>query len=441
MNELATFNQMPVLDYARRVRALHALALQGQHHSDEADAIRDEMDAPWDAMTEQEQDRMRGLSEDLYALAEGGPPCVAMSEQQIQAWKKDLEECKNRYLQGDIDSWLAFWRKPRPNSFPPLHGIPLSVIHFFQAQSWEKLGNYDIAATFMMAAEKYDPELSGMVLHTFNLAGNRFEARKYANRILDNPKETPEDIFMAGSTLLADANWGTRIQLKPLCSRLIPVLTSALEKQRRIPRAKRELPETEEYLIGLVGMCYELVGKDRDALSLYEGALKTYPRNPDLFLRRGIVRVYFQNDPNGFSDIEMAASLGSKRCLPFLLLAEREFNVGKYWEAKSLAQKASEKNGTNKLLSLAYQVIAMSLSMLNQNVDWVLDNFKLAEKCDPGNPTIVQNRAIAIARADKKETSEPWKLDKPEIFDFVMPQPDRFDDRVNRQMERMLSVA
>jgi hypothetical protein len=141
------------MEYARYLRALHALDIQGKHDSEEADVIRDHMDAPWYAMTPPEQDRMGCLSEDLYVLAEGGPPRIAMSEQQIQAWKRDLEESKDRYLQGDIDAWLAFWRKPRPSNFPPPNGIPVSLIPFLQAQCWDKLNDHETAAFFRKAAE------------------------------------------------------------------------------------------------------------------------------------------------------------------------------------------------------------------------------------------------------------------------------------------------
>ncbi len=141
------------LEYARLLRELHALFCQGKHEGEEADAIRDQMDAPWYAMRSEERERTRGLSEDLYALAEGGPPQIPMDDQHVQAWKTELEECKNRYLQGDIDGWLAFWRKSRPNNFPAPDGIPTSIVHFFQAHCWDKLKDYETAALFRKAAE------------------------------------------------------------------------------------------------------------------------------------------------------------------------------------------------------------------------------------------------------------------------------------------------
>lgn len=141
------------LESARLRRQLHALFAQGKDEGEETKSVRDQMEGPWYAMTIQEQDRIRGLSADLYALAEGGPPRVAMSEQEIQTWKNELEECKNRYAQGDLDAWLAFWRKPRPDNFPPPHGNPAFVVHFIQARCWDKYGDYETASLFMKAAE------------------------------------------------------------------------------------------------------------------------------------------------------------------------------------------------------------------------------------------------------------------------------------------------
>lgn len=53
------------------LRQLHTLFVAGQNDGDEADAIREQMEAPWYAMTEAERDEIRTLSKQLYA--EAGP--------------------------------------------------------------------------------------------------------------------------------------------------------------------------------------------------------------------------------------------------------------------------------------------------------------------------------------------------------------------------------
>jgi hypothetical protein len=48
------------------LRRLHALIAAGAGDSPEADALRDEMDAPWHAMGESGRQRMNELSARLY---------------------------------------------------------------------------------------------------------------------------------------------------------------------------------------------------------------------------------------------------------------------------------------------------------------------------------------------------------------------------------------
>lgn len=58
------------LESERLLRQLHDCFLAGMHDSPEADYIRDQMDDPWYAMTEEEKEEIGQLSERLYAEAE-----------------------------------------------------------------------------------------------------------------------------------------------------------------------------------------------------------------------------------------------------------------------------------------------------------------------------------------------------------------------------------
>ena len=61
------------------------------------------MDAPWYAMTAAEQERMRGLSADLYALREGGPKRVPMSRQELSQWQDRARQPYAAFETGDLD--------------------------------------------------------------------------------------------------------------------------------------------------------------------------------------------------------------------------------------------------------------------------------------------------------------------------------------------------
>ncbi len=56
----------------RGIRELHRLTLEGMDESPEADAVRDAMDTPWEALSESERMRVNGLSADLYSISD--PP-------------------------------------------------------------------------------------------------------------------------------------------------------------------------------------------------------------------------------------------------------------------------------------------------------------------------------------------------------------------------------
>ena len=66
----ATFTNNPnYVEYVRLLRQLHRLIAE-DNDGDEADALREDMDAPWYALSEEEIARIRGLSADLYTLDE-----------------------------------------------------------------------------------------------------------------------------------------------------------------------------------------------------------------------------------------------------------------------------------------------------------------------------------------------------------------------------------
>ena len=68
-----TTGDTPARTYGQLLLRLHDLIAKGQGDELGADAVRDEMDGPLHALTEAEQERLGGLSEDLYALAESNP--------------------------------------------------------------------------------------------------------------------------------------------------------------------------------------------------------------------------------------------------------------------------------------------------------------------------------------------------------------------------------
>jgi len=142
----------PTFAYARMLRELEDLIGKGESNSEAAKAIRSQMDEPWYAMTAQEQDRLSGLSGDLYILKQGGPKRVDMSPEQIEQWYQGLKEAAANVDTGQVDAALEFLRQPIPPA------LRRDIIPFFQSRCWERLGDLETALVFMKEAERLHPD-------------------------------------------------------------------------------------------------------------------------------------------------------------------------------------------------------------------------------------------------------------------------------------------
>ena len=140
--------------YGSLLLRLHDLIAKGQGDGSEADVVRDHMDAPWNALTEVEQERVGGLSEDLYALAENNSRSKKMSPGERRTWG---QEFRAAFEAGEWDRALLLLRHP-PDDVPADH------VAFFQADCWEHLGCPEVALRFMRSATRLDPERAVSVL-------------------------------------------------------------------------------------------------------------------------------------------------------------------------------------------------------------------------------------------------------------------------------------
>lgn len=158
-------NLPPALLYAHLLRQVHELLAQNTGDSPEAEALAEQMDSPWHALSDQEQRHLRGLSADLHALREGGAKSREMSPDRFAAWQREAKDAYVRSELGEPDILLNFLRKPIPSN------LPRHIVPFLQAGCWEKLGDPQTALVFLKEAERLEPELRGSVLSLLHRLG------------------------------------------------------------------------------------------------------------------------------------------------------------------------------------------------------------------------------------------------------------------------------
>lgn len=119
-------------EYVLGIVALHHLSLVGRDESDEADAIRDRLDAPWGCLSMAERDQIGGLSADLFALSE--PPGEPGGEPEWAAFD-------SLTITGD---WPAALEWLRANAL----GIPADALRERRAELWRLAGLREAAEAF-----------------------------------------------------------------------------------------------------------------------------------------------------------------------------------------------------------------------------------------------------------------------------------------------------
>ncbi len=127
------------------IRELHHLAVAGNDDSPEADVIRDGTDKPWEALSEAERNRVRGLSEDLYSLVEPPQerqPTTAEAEANFKYLSEAMEH-------GEWDKSLELLRQCQ------MHLDPAQVSQL-RGKIWLDAGDRETASLFFKHAVELD---------------------------------------------------------------------------------------------------------------------------------------------------------------------------------------------------------------------------------------------------------------------------------------------
>lgn len=427
MNTMVKEGQPSALEHARLLRDLDALMNQGKSDSDEADSIRDQMDRSWYAMSEHERKRMEGLSEDLYTLAQGGAKRIEMTAEEREAWREQAKHTFAEWKKGDIDGTLDFLRRLAPKEIPPF------TIPFMQSRCWERLGDLGTALVFMKEAERHDPHQAALVMLFLQQLGDLSEAAAYARKIIKAANSTPEEIALAGATLVWETREMATQERQKRLKEYAPVFRQALTKARSVLAGQRDF-DSERLLILLLGLCYEELNDYKAAIQIYDEGLKKKPGDAELLSLRGLVK-YYQNDPRAYEDLNLAAAGGARTVWTYALLAQKFFREGQHLNCVVLCNRAVQMDSRPEIKAGLHQLLGMSYAMLGQSVDWIDANFSQAEALDSKDPQLKerwqQSRDIAVSRAAPPTWQLPPKADRKTVH-WTTFEAFRHDDLLRR---------
>ena len=298
------------LAFVRGIRELHLLALQGRDDSPEAEAVRDATDGPWEALSETERERARGLSEDLYSISE---PVGEVHESNPQAQTKLFEawEARDR---GEWDRALELVRRWGKH-LPPASGSSLRGL------IWLHAGDPETAALFFGHAASLEPQNGhhlASYLHALDVV-DPMEARRRSEVILQDAEVYPPfAVTRACDIMLKALRQSNETEAASWSRRLISVLEWNIS---RIEAGDEEGLDSSIYglTFGLLGISYERLGHNQKAIDNYSRGLQVDPNNDGMLVARGIL--LYGSSPQAITDFETAVTKGTQVILPYYFLA------------------------------------------------------------------------------------------------------------------------
>ena len=145
MGKAPTKSRQPLDEYVRLLIELHELIANGNGDGDEADAVRDAMDVPWQRLSDAQQSLVEDLSADLYTLQDDDvirhPMKAGVLSQRV------ADELSRADAAGDHRAALAILRK---------YAAEISAGHAAELRAllYERIGLPSVARLFHRRAEE-----------------------------------------------------------------------------------------------------------------------------------------------------------------------------------------------------------------------------------------------------------------------------------------------
>jgi len=170
---------------------LHYLMEQGKSETDEANEVRDRMEANWEKLDDVKRARIRGLSADLYSLGDDSPIVHPPgSHVRTERASKELTEAE---LREDWDSQLEFLRIN-----PDEVGADLAA--YIRGFCWTKLGLREVGMLFLERAAGNDAKFRPPIIIWMIEAGREAEAIELCRDVFNMMRQfDPVRVFTIAS--------------------------------------------------------------------------------------------------------------------------------------------------------------------------------------------------------------------------------------------------
>jgi tetratricopeptide (TPR) repeat protein len=370
------------LQYIRSLRELHALTMAGRDESPEADAIRDGMDHPWYDLSETEQERINGLSADLYSISDT-PKEPQPTNPQVQ---RKLIEADEAWQAGNWDQALEILRRWSQHIDP-------AILSYRRGRIWHEAGDDATANLFYGHAARLDPRhFEHAYLHNLWSADD-LEGRKLAREILAAREPHSVEIVITASAIVFLA-----LREIPIfeCREDLEVMASALE--RAISRARADdlaYPQiknrTIKNLLVYMACSQERMANSRSAIGYLNEALAIDPFDVGILLIRGVIGYGIES--SAVDDFERVTEFGARNVWPGFYLAHHSFVTSRFEDCRNKCEWALTFPAPDGVRALLNEWLGISKAELGYPPIQVQSAFEEALRLAPDSDRIRNNLA------------------------------------------------
>jgi tetratricopeptide (TPR) repeat protein len=374
-------------DYEHLVHRLHRLIAARKGDTDEAGAVRDEMEEAWRHLSAEELRRLDGLLGDLYMLqndevfepVDGDDTAHEALNVELQAaWRQERWE--------DV---LRLLRKGPP-------AMPADEVAYLRANAYDQLGHVDAALLFMQYAASLKPDdatYQFSLMEMLRTAKRLDEAVALAGSWIDRRDLVPALVVQAASVLLPAAKERPVEQGRATYQRIIEGLQRALQVSSERWQEETMLGYLKEVtVLGnlILGTCYQALEEWSQARGAYEKALEVAPDDPRILTARGILRTK-TDPPAAIADFEAAVERGAPVAAPYLFLAHDALIRHDFRRCLDLCNSVLSRPQRPRTAAAALQWAAIAQYELDFPPYVVRHNFLTALHLDPLNGQIRSN--------------------------------------------------
>lgn len=381
-------------EFARSVRELHRLAVEGRDESPEADEIRDASDPPWQALTQAERERAAGLSGDLYSISDPPHETEPMNPQ-AQSKINAFYEARER---GEWDRALGLLRRWGKYIDPPL-------LAYLRGVTWFDAGDEDAALLFFERAHQLAPAAPRYQV-AYLRAADYIEIHEFVETILRSPADYSPYVVLEAVANATKPLFqpGSSLPRPEELRRFSPILEETIQRFGAHPVEGDEVHHVFCFI--MLGLCHQKLGENQAAISAYSKGLAIEPQNATLLTARGCVG--YGSGGDAIRDLELAISYGTALIWPHYLLAHHHFVERRYQECLRNCENALRIEGPLEAKCDLAEWLAISRAELGFPEGMVRAAFEDALRLDPSNDRARHNLAAFEATpGDSKSIKSP----------------------------------